>query len=97
MSAPKLLPDVLASRRNPIIGDNRADTLHNAACVASFLARLQIDRSDWLFLGETTDAYGPDPLNANETRGLYFLTEALVSALWFEVEGRQGEEGGSHD
>lgn len=83
----------LASRRNPIIGDRPADTLHNAACVASFLARMQIDRADGLFLGETAGAASPDPLNANETRGLYFLTETLAAALWFELEGRQVAEG----
>ncbi|RTL34315.1 MAG: hypothetical protein EKK49_08830 [Rhodocyclaceae bacterium] len=85
-----------ASDRNPIIGDSRVDTLHDAACVASFLARLQIDRSDSLFLGESTRAgtASPDPLNANETRGLYFVTEALAAALWFELEGRQEAEGG---
>lgn len=82
------------SDRNPIIGDSSVDTLHNAACVASFLARLQIDRSDSLFLGETASAESPDPLNANETRGLYFVTEALAAALWFELEGRpQSREG----
>ena len=32
-------------------------------------------------------------LNANETRGLYFLTETLAAALWFELEGRQVAEG----
>jgi hypothetical protein len=90
-----LQPDYLASRRNPIIGDCRLDTLHNAACVASFLARLQIDRSDGLFLGETAGAASPDPLNANETRGLYFVTEALAAALWFELEGRQGADEGA--
>lgn len=86
-----------ASTRNPIIGDSRVDTLHNAACVASFLARLQIDRSDSLFIGETAGAASPDPLNANETRGLYFVTEALAAALWFELEGRPAAEGGNHE
>lgn len=84
-----------ASDRNPIIGDSHVDTLHNAACVASFLARLQIDRSDGLFLGENSGTASPDPLNANETRGLYFVTEALAAALWFELEGRPGSKGGN--
>lgn len=82
--------DEPASRRNPIIGDRPADTLHNAACVASFLARVQIDRADVLSLAGVGV---PDPLNANETRGLYFLTETLAAALWFELEGRQAAEG----
>ncbi|MBS0372548.1 MAG: hypothetical protein JSS57_25510 [Proteobacteria bacterium] len=86
-----------ASDRNPIVGDSRFDTLHNAACVASFLARLQIDRSDGLFLGETSGTASPDPLNANETRGLYFITEALAAALWFELEGRPAAEGTNHE
>lgn len=84
-----------ASDRNPLIGCSRMDTLHNAACVASFLARLQLDRSDGLFLGESITAAGPDPLGARETRGLYFITEALAAALVFEVEGRQEQEGGA--
>ena len=55
--------DELASRRNPIIGDRPADTLHNAACVASFLARVQCDHADGLCLEERKlTACGPDPL-----------------------------------
>ncbi|WP_153162049.1 hypothetical protein [Zoogloea sp. 1C4] len=86
-------PDRPSRLRNPIIGDTRADTLHQAACVASFLARYQLDRADGLFLGETAGGFNPDPLNANETRGLSLLTETLAAALWFEVEGRQGHRG----
>lgn len=92
MKTPKPTPDELASRCNPIIGYSSADTLHNAACVASFLTRLQLDQSEGLFQEETSGAIGPDSLAANETRGLYFITSALAAALWFEVEGRQNEE-----
>lgn len=95
MKAPTPTPEELASRCNPIIGDNPADTLHNAACVASFLARLQIERSEALFLGETNPGAGPAEFNANETRGLFFVTEALARALWFEVEGRPNVGGKS--
>ena len=80
----------LASKLNPIIGWSAEDTLHNAACVASFLTRLQLDQADW----KASPNGGPDPLSADETRGLCFLTEALAAALWFEVEGRQAAEGG---
>ena len=95
MTAPKKThPDAVASRLNPIIGWTKQDTLHGAACVAAFLARLQMDRADALFLGETTSGASPDPLTANETRGLGLIAEALAAALWFELEGRQGQEGG---
>lgn len=95
MSEPdKMTADKVASRRNPLIEDNQADTLYNAACVASFLARLQFDRSDALFAEETRGLAGPDPLNANETRGLGLITKALAAALWFEIEGRQGADEG---
>lgn len=83
------------SQLNPIIGDTCMETLHNAACVASFLARLQLDRSDGLSLAEEGAGHPPDTLSANETRGLSFVTEALAAALWFEAEGRQVEEGRS--
>lgn len=96
MTMPKEMhPDEVASRRNPIIGWSKQDTLHGAACVAAFLARLQMDRADALFLVETTSGASPDPLNANETRGLGLITEALAAALWFELEGRQGAEEGA--
>lgn len=95
MKTPAPLPDELASRCNPIIGYSSADTLHNAACVASFIARLQLDRSEGLFRGETSCAAGPDSLTANETRGLYFITTTLAAALWFEVEGRPNAWGKS--
>jgi hypothetical protein len=91
----KMTADKVASRRNPLIEDNQADTLYNAACVASFLARLQFDRSDALFTEETRGLAGPDPLNANETRGLGLITKALAAALWFEIEGRQGADEGA--
>lgn len=95
MNPPKEMhPDEIAGRLNPIIGWSKQDTLHGAACVAALLARLQIDRADSLFLGEITSGASPDALNANETRGLGLITEALAAALWFEVEGRQGAEGG---
>lgn len=95
MSTPKEMhPDAVARRRNPLIEDNQADTLYNVACVASFLARHQIDRSDALFMEEKGGVRGPDPLNAIESRGLGLITEALAAALWFELEGRQGAEGG---
>lgn len=83
------------SQLNPIIGNTCMETLHNAACVVSFLARLQLDRSDSLSLAENGAGHTPDTLNANETRGLYFVTEALAAALWFEAEGRPNEEGKS--
>lgn len=95
MKTPMPTPDELASRCNPIIGYSPADTLHNAACVASFLTRMQLDRSDGLFQGETSGTAGPDSLTANETRGLYFITSALAAALWFEVEGRLNAGGKS--
>ncbi len=81
-----------AANPNPIIGDSCADTLYQAACVAAFLARYQLDRADGLFQGEMGGAFRPDPLNANETRGLSLLTESLAAALWFELEGRQKAE-----
>ncbi len=85
----------LAAKLNPIIGHDPAETLHNAACVASFLARVQCDHADGLCLEERKlNTFSPDPLTGNETRGLFFLTSALASALWFEVEGRQAAEGG---
>lgn len=84
------------SQLNPIIGSTCMETLHNAACVASFLARLQLDRSDGLYLAEEgAGHHPPDTLSANETLGLYFITEALAAALRFEAEGRQVEEGRS--
>ncbi len=90
MTAPKKMhPDAVARRLNPIIGWTKQDTLHSAACVAAFLARLQMDRADALAL-----EVGPDQLTANETRGLGLITEALAAALWFELEDRQGQEGG---
>lgn len=95
MKTPTPMLDELASRCNPIIGYNPADTLHNAACVTSFLTRLQLDRSEGLFQEETSGTAGPDSLTANETRGLYFITSALAAALWFEVEGRPNEGGTS--
>lgn len=94
MSAPTNTPDELASRWNPLIEANRTDTLFNAVCVASFLARLQLDRSDALFLEETRGCAGPDQLNADETRVLYLLTETLAAALRFELEGRANPEEG---
>lgn len=78
---------------NPIIGDTLEDTLYAAACVASFLARLQSDRSDALCLDRAGGSAAPDSLDAEQTRGLYFVTETLAAALWFELEGRQKEEG----
>jgi len=75
---------------NPIIGFSAKDTLHNAACVASFLTRLQLDQADW----KDSSKFGPDPLSSDEARGLGFLTEALAAALWFEVEGREAAERG---
>ncbi len=75
---------------NPIIGFSAKDTLHNAACVASFLTRLQLDQADW----KDSSKFGPDPLSSDEARGLGFLTEALAAALWFEVNERQAVEGG---
>ncbi len=97
MSAPRPLSSAdLAAKLNPVIGHNPAETLHNAACVASFLARFQCDHADGLCLAEQKlNACGPDPLTGNETHGLFFLTRALASALWFEVEGRQAVEGGA--
>ena len=36
---------------------------------------------------------GPDPFDADETRGLYFVTEALAAALRFELDRRpSGQE-----
>ena len=75
---------------NPIIGFSAKDTLHNAACVAAFLSRLQLDQADW----KDSSKSGPDPLSSDEARGLGFLTEALAAALWFEVNERQAVEGG---
>lgn len=80
---------------NPIIGNTCMETLHNAACAVSFLARLQLDRSDSLSLAEEGGGHPTDTLSANETLGLYFITEALAAALWFEADGRQVEEGRS--
>jgi len=96
MKTPRPLSAVaLAEKLNPIIGFSAPDTLHNAACVASFLARLQFDRSEAFFLAEEHNpAWAPYPLTGNETRGLGFVTEALAAALWFEAEGRQAAEGG---
>lgn len=74
-------PQERARRWNPIIGDTPTDTLHNAACVASFLARLQSDLADGR----------PDPFSSQETRGLHVLTDTLAAALWFEVEGCNGQ------
>ncbi len=88
-----ITPDRLAGSLNPIIGDTPPDTLYRAACVASFLARFQMDRADALFLGKTAGGFVPDLLTVNETRGLSLLTEALSAALFFEVEGRQGRQG----
>ncbi|MDD3325552.1 MAG: hypothetical protein PHW25_00520 [Zoogloea sp.] len=79
-----------ATLLNPIIGLSPTDTLVNAAYVASFLTRLQLDQADW----KESSKFGPDPLSAEEARGLGFLTETLAAALWFEVQGRQGDEGG---
>lgn len=80
------------SQTNPIIGATPAETLQNSAYVASFLARLQLDRSEGLFQEEASDTTWPGELTANETRGLYFITSALAAALWFEVETRPNEE-----
>lgn len=83
------------SQLNPIIGNTCMETLHNAACVASLLSRLQLDRSDSLYLAEERAGHPPDTLSANENLGLYFITEALATALRFEAEGRPNEEGKS--
>lgn len=91
MTAPRTVAAYdLASKLNPVIGLSAADTLHNAACVASFLTRLQLDQADW----KDSPNGGPDPLSADEARGLGFLTETLAAALWFEVNERQAAEGG---
>lgn len=77
-----------ASRRNPIIGPSRGDTLFQAACVASFLGRYHSDQADWKNHGEKSEACGPDSLSGNEERGLSLICESLAAALWFELEGR---------
>ncbi len=84
-------PDEVASRRNPIIGDSREDTLYAAACVAAFLARQHSNQAEALTLEELRGVAGPCPFSAAETRGLAFVVDALAAALRFELEGRQGE------
>lgn len=84
----------LVVKLNPVIGGNTAETLDNAACVASFLSRYQSDLSDALCNAEMHPGrYGPDQLTGDQARGLYLLSAALESALWFEAKGRHQAEG----
>lgn len=79
-----------SSRINPIIGGTPGDTLHAAACAVAFIARVHTDRADWSSAAEAGETSTPDPLTSNESRGLGVLCEAIVAALWFEFEGREG-------
>lgn len=78
----------IAARHNAIIGDTAGDTLHRAACAASFIARHHSYLADWAFLAETSDVSTPEQMTANEMLGLSLLCETIADALWFEVEGR---------
>lgn len=91
----KMTADEVASQRNPIIGDSRADTLHAAACVAAFLARQHSNQAEALALEEARGIGSPGLFSADETRGLAFVVDALAAALRFELEGRQGAEEGA--
>lgn len=77
-----------AMLRNPIIGENREETLFNAGCVAEMLARLHSDLADAAFAGGveagTTEAW-----RSKETRGLSIICASLAAAIFFELEDRQ--------
>jgi hypothetical protein len=84
------MTDRPASRNNPIIGDTPDYTLYAAACAAAFIARYHADQADWRSAADAGKISAPDPLSSNESRGLSVLVGAVVDALWFEAEGREG-------
>lgn len=74
-----------AKRCNPIIGEDREETLFNAGCVAQFLAGVHLSNAQFAqeIAGESM-SFSP-----NELRGASIVCEVLAAAIWYELEGRQ--------
>ena len=73
--------------RNPIIGDTAGDTLFQVECCLAFIARVHEDLADWQSMAAPDMGFcGPDPMSAEEHRGMAVLVECVRSAVFHEME-----------
>lgn len=72
--------------RNPIIGDNTADTLFQVECCLSLISRVHEDLADWQSISVGGGVGGPDAMNMDQHRGLSLLVECVRSAVLYEME-----------
>jgi len=82
-----MTPNAGQGLRNPIIGDNTADTLFQVECCLSFIARVHEDIADWQSVAAPDMGFsGPDAMNMEQHRGLALLVECVRAAVLHEMD-----------